>query len=106
MVAFPLLVFALTGSSASAGLVGFLRSLPFALLQLPAGGLVDCWGDISFGSLIGGLSLESADTTWTLLAIVLWMLVTFNRAVRHTPPLVWLNPKTPTVRSRTGIIHG
>ena len=43
MVAYPLLVLALTGSAASAGIVGFLRSLPFALLQLPAGALVDRW---------------------------------------------------------------
>ncbi|HEY8602418.1 MAG TPA: MFS transporter [Thermomicrobiales bacterium] len=40
---FPLLVLALTGSPAQAGFVGALRALPFALLSLPAGALVDRW---------------------------------------------------------------
>jgi MFS family permease len=43
LLAFPLLVLAITGSPAQAGLVGALRSLPFALLCLPAGALVDRW---------------------------------------------------------------
>jgi MFS family permease len=42
-VAYPLLVLALTQSPAKAGLVGFARGLPFALLFLPAGVLVDRW---------------------------------------------------------------
>lgn len=42
-LAFPLLVLAITGSPALAGLVGALRGLPFALLCLPAGALVDRW---------------------------------------------------------------
>jgi predicted MFS family arabinose efflux permease len=41
--ALPLLVLTLTGSPARAGVVGFAGSLPFLLLQLPAGGLVDRW---------------------------------------------------------------
>jgi predicted MFS family arabinose efflux permease len=40
-LAFPLLVLALTGSPAKAGLVGFARSIPFLLVYLPAGALVD-----------------------------------------------------------------
>ncbi|MDQ2713519.1 MAG: MFS transporter [Chloroflexota bacterium] len=42
-LAFPLLMLALTHSPAQAGLLGVLRSLPFALLCLPAGALVDRW---------------------------------------------------------------
>ncbi len=42
-LAFPLLVLAVTGSPAQAGIVGALRGLPFALLCLPAGALVDRW---------------------------------------------------------------
>lgn len=42
-VAFPLLVLAITGSPAQAGLVGFAQGLPFALCYLPAGALVDRW---------------------------------------------------------------
>jgi predicted MFS family arabinose efflux permease len=40
---FPLLVLALTGSPAQAGIIGALRALPFALLSLPAGALIDRW---------------------------------------------------------------
>src|SRR5689334_11995421 len=42
-LAFPLLVLALTFSPAQAGIVAALRSLPFAVLCLPAGALVDRW---------------------------------------------------------------
>jgi hypothetical protein len=42
-LAFPLVVLAITRSPAQAGLVGALRGLPFALLCLPAGALVDRW---------------------------------------------------------------
>lgn len=42
-LAFPLLVLSLTGSPAQAGIVGALRGLPFLLLSLPAGALVDRW---------------------------------------------------------------
>ena len=43
MLAFPLLVLALTHSPAQAGLIGAMRGLPYALLILPAGTLVDRW---------------------------------------------------------------
>lgn len=42
-VAYPLLVLALTGSPATAGIVGFAQTLPFLLFYLPAGALVDRW---------------------------------------------------------------
>jgi len=42
-IAFPLLVLALTPSAALAGVVGGIRILPFILLSLPAGALVDRW---------------------------------------------------------------
>ncbi len=42
-IAYPLLVLALTGSPARAGVVGFLATLPYLLFQLPAGALVDRW---------------------------------------------------------------
>lgn len=41
--AMPLLAYALTSSWALAGIVGALRVLPFLLLGLPAGALVDRW---------------------------------------------------------------
>ncbi len=43
LVAFPLLIFALTHSPAQTGLMASLRSLPYALFTLPAGALVDRW---------------------------------------------------------------
>lgn len=42
-LAFPLLVLAITHSPAQAALVGAARGLPFAILCLPAGALVDRW---------------------------------------------------------------
>jgi len=42
-VAFPLLVLAVTGSPAQAGLVGLVSNAPFVVLQLPAGAYVDRW---------------------------------------------------------------
>jgi len=40
-IAYPLLVLAMTGSAAAAGVVGFLGGLPYILFQLPAGALMD-----------------------------------------------------------------
>jgi MFS family permease len=40
-VAYPLLVLALTGSAAKAGIVGFATNLPCGLCALPAGALAD-----------------------------------------------------------------
>jgi Major Facilitator Superfamily len=43
VIAFPLLVLAVTHSPAKAGVVAFLRTLPFALFTLPAGAAADHW---------------------------------------------------------------
>lgn len=42
-IAFPLLVLAVTGSPAQAGLVSALRSLTYIVCILPAGALLDRW---------------------------------------------------------------
>jgi transmembrane secretion effector len=42
-IAYPLLVLAVTGSAAKAGIVAFARALPMALLALPAGLAADRW---------------------------------------------------------------
>lgn len=42
-LAFPLLLLALTGSPAQAGLASALRALPYVVFSLPAGALVDRW---------------------------------------------------------------
>ncbi len=43
LLAFPLLVLAITHSPAQAGLVAALRGLPYAIFILPAGVLIDHW---------------------------------------------------------------
>src|SRR6266516_5513548 len=43
MLAFPLLVLAITHSPAQAGLIAALRGLPYALFVLPAGALINRW---------------------------------------------------------------
>ncbi|WP_165423464.1 MFS transporter [Ktedonosporobacter rubrisoli] len=43
LVAFPLMLFALTHSALQTGLIAALRALPYALITLPAGVLVDRW---------------------------------------------------------------
>jgi MFS family permease len=40
-LAYPLLILAMTGSPAQAGVVGFAQTLPFLLIYLPAGALMD-----------------------------------------------------------------
>lgn len=42
-LAFPLLLLLITGSPAQAGLAGALRAVPYVLMALPAGALVDRW---------------------------------------------------------------
>ncbi len=43
LLAFPLLVLAITHSPAQAGLIAALRGIPYALFVLPAGALIDRW---------------------------------------------------------------
>jgi MFS family permease len=76
-VAFPLLVLALTGSPAKAGLVGFAGTLPFLLFQLPAGGLVDRWerkrtmivSDALRGVALGSIAVAYAAGVLTVVQI-------------------------------------
>src|SRR5260370_26599519 len=43
MLAFPLLILAITHSPAQAGIIAALHRLPYALFILPAGALIDRW---------------------------------------------------------------
>ena len=64
-IAFPLLILALTRSPALAGLGGALRSVPYVLLSLPAGALIDRWDrrrvmllcDVARAFTLGGIPL-------------------------------------------------
>jgi MFS family permease len=77
-VAFPLLVLALTHSPAKAGIVGFAQTLPYMLLYLPAGALVDRWdrkrimlyADAGRALALGSLALTLAFDVATYAQIV------------------------------------
>lgn len=43
LLALPILIFSLTGSPAATGIASALRGIPYVLLMLPAGALVDRW---------------------------------------------------------------
>jgi hypothetical protein len=79
-IAYPLLVLALTHSPAKAGLVGFARLLPYALLALPAGVAADRWNRKAL--MIGADTVRAAflvvlvaaihygHASWPLIALV------------------------------------
>jgi MFS family permease len=75
LLAFPLLILAITHSPVQAGLMTALRGLPYALLCLPAGALVDRWDRkrVMILSDIGrALALGSIPLAWAFghLAVV------------------------------------
>ena len=73
-LAFPLLVLSLTGSPAQAGVVGFARALPYLLVYLPAGALVDRWNrkrvmlisDAGRALALGSLAIEYGEDAVTV----------------------------------------
>jgi MFS family permease len=79
-IAYPLLVLAITGSPAQAGIVAFAESLPFLLVFLPAGALVDRWDrrrtmvganvvrSVALGSV--ALAVATGNVTLVLLVVV------------------------------------
>lgn len=79
-IAYPLLVLALTSSPAKAGLVGFARLAPYALLALPAGVAADRWNrkslmigaDASRALLLGllAVAVQLEHAGWLLIAAV------------------------------------
>ena len=92
-IAYPLLVLALTGSPAQAGLVAFARMAPMALLALPAGLAADRWRRKTL--MIGADAVRAVAIAW-LAALValdqaaLWAIVVIalvegaGTAVFHT----------------------
>jgi len=79
-IAYPLLVLALTGSPAKAGLVGFARLAPYALLALPAGVAADRWNrkslmigaDVVRALVLGvlALAIQLDHAGWPLIAAI------------------------------------
>jgi MFS family permease len=101
-VAFPLLVLGLTHSPAKAGLVGFAGTLPYLLVQLPAGGLVDRWdrkrtmiaADAIRGVALGSIAVAAVAGVLTVAQIALVafvegsLFVLFTTAERSALPHV------------------
>jgi hypothetical protein len=79
-IAYPLLVLALTSSPAKAGLVGFARLAPYALLALPAGVAADRWNrkslmigaDVVRALMLAGLAVavQLDHAGWPLIAAI------------------------------------
>jgi MFS family permease len=76
-LAFPLLVLSLTGSPAQAGIVGFARGLPYLLLYLPAGALVDRWNRKRV------MLVADAGRAASIGSVAVWLAL-------GRPPLAWL----------------
>ncbi|MEH1098251.1 MFS transporter [Micromonospora sp. CPCC 205561] len=80
LVAYPLLVLALTGSPGAAGLAGFVALVPTLLFQLPAGALVDRWDRrrvmiwcdvlraLGVGSIVAAIAVDELHL-WHVLAV-------------------------------------
>src|SRR5437764_3433401 len=77
-VAYPLLVLALTGSAAKAGIVSFASWLPYVVFQLPAGALVDRWHrkwTMAACDALRAAALASVAVALALGQLVYWQLV-------------------------------
>ncbi len=76
-VAYPLLVLAVTGSAAKAGIVGFARTLPAALLALPAGVAADRWSrrrQMIAADAVRVLAVGSLAATIALGEVAFWVI--------------------------------
>lgn len=113
-VALPLLVLALTGSPARAGIVGFAQTLPFLVFFLPAGALVDRWdrkrmmlaSDLIRAAALGSVALAIAVDSPTLihLAAVAFIegcfFVLFDLSEAAALPLIVTTEQLPTAMAQ------
>jgi predicted MFS family arabinose efflux permease len=77
-IAYPLLVLAVTGSAARAGIVSFARLLPLALFALPAGLAADRWSRKRLMIVADGvrvLAMGTLAVTILLDGVVFWAIV-------------------------------
>jgi MFS family permease len=122
-LAYTLLVLALTGSPAKAGLAAFARLVPYALFALPAGVAVDrmnrkrlmIWSDVvrvvALASL--GISVAAGHVSFVQIAIVAFvegtMFVIFNiaeiGAVRSVVPAPQLQQAFATEQARLSSVY-
>jgi hypothetical protein len=124
MIAYPLLVLAVTHSAAKTGTVAFARLLPAALLALPAGLPADRWnrnriaitpdrllgrsesvrgaialsisplGPLAAGALLGAVSARTTIAVFAVSAFVLAVWGTLSPAIRAAPGLEELGVAT------------
>jgi MFS family permease len=78
-IALPLLVLALTGSAAQAGAVSAVRLLPYALLFLPAGAMIDRWNRrvvMMLADTVRGVALAAVPIAFFSGHLAIWLLYT------------------------------
>ena len=76
-LAIPILVLALTGSAAQAGFVSGVRLVPYLVLSLPAGALVDRWDrrtTMIVANAVRGLALGTIPVAYVAGHLSIWML--------------------------------
>lgn len=82
-VVYPLLILALTNSPTTAGIAGAIQSVPYLLLSLPAGALIDRWDrkrvmilcDVGRCLLVAGIAFAALFHVLTVLQIYLTALL-------------------------------
>ncbi|MGZ3662944.1 MAG: MFS transporter, partial [Ktedonobacterales bacterium] len=119
-LAFPLLVLALTGSPAQAGIAGALRALPYIIFSLPVGALIDRWDrkrvmilcDIGRALALGSIPIAMAFNQLTvvqLFAVALiegTLFVFFNLAEVACLPRVVTKEQLPAATATNSATEG
>ncbi|HEX8033958.1 MAG TPA: MFS transporter [Ktedonobacterales bacterium] len=119
-LAFPLLVLALTGSPAQAGIAGALRALPYVFFSLPVGALIDRWDrkrvmilcDIGRALALGSIPVAMAFSQLTvvqLFAVALvegTLFVFFNLAEVACLPRVVTKEQLPAATATNSATEG
>ena len=76
-VVVPLLILALTGSPEAAGIAGALRTLPYLVLSLPVGALIDRWDRkaVMIRTDVGrAMALATIPAAMALHALTVWQI--------------------------------
>src|SRR6266481_362517 len=118
MLAFPLLILAITHSPAQAGIIAALHGLPYALFILPAGALIDRWDrkrvmilcDTGRALALGSIPLALALGRLTIVQLYIVSLVEgtlftfFSLAETACLPQVVLKEQLPTGVAQSTVI--
>jgi len=82
-IVYPLLILAITNSPAAAGIASAIQTLPYLLISLPAGALIDRWDrkrvmilcDLGRGVLVAGIAIATLFKVLTIWQIYLTSLI-------------------------------